>query len=615
MLDDFAKLSYILGNRKKKLFFILILFLIVSLVDAFAISLLSPFVVFATNPEALKENPVVATFLERWHVTNDATFILIFGSIVASIFLLQLLAYIYCQRMMLDFVYNERRAAIDALMEVYIYAPYVFHLKKNSASIINHILSETRNYGELIGGLMWGFTNGILVLILLGLLTATDYSFLFLISLAFLPTVLIYVLFLGNRMKIWGQEIAVSSAALVREINHAMGGLKDTKVIGSEAYFLNKIDTYASREARYTSLYSIAQVVPATIIKTSLIILVVGIVCIFSFQDHSRLLSFSGTVTVFAVAALRLIPATNLIIHAYGQLKSCGFSVNIIYQDLQEVRNFHRQLQADKGIYSLSAPNQSHPQQPQLEFNHSLSLNHIYFRYPTADVDAIKDVSLTIRKGEAIAFIGRSGSGKTTLVDIILGLLFVDGGSIDVDGQSVYGHLRSWQNLLGYIPQSIFLTDETLEQNIAFGVPAGQIDAVRLERILRQAQLEDLVASLPQGVKTEVGERGVRLSGGQRQRVGIARALYHEREILVLDEATSALDNETEKLVNEAIQSLSGNKTMIIIAHRLSTVQHCHRLYLLEQGQVIATGPFAEIVDLYQSLNAQAEISAPHSRM
>ena len=192
--------------------------------------------------------------------------------------------------------------------------------------------------------------------------------------------------------------------------------------------------------------------------------------------------------------------------------------------------------------------------------------------------------------------IGKSGSGKTTLVDIILGLLDPKAGDILVDGKSIYNNLRSWQDMVGYIPQSIFLIDDTVERNIAFGVPDRLIDTERMYQAIKAAQLEELIAQLPEGIKTQVGERGVRLSGGQRQRIGIARALYHERKILVLDEATSALDNETERLVSDAIKSLAGTKTLIIIAHRLTTVEHCDRVYLLEKGRVVESGSYREVV-------------------
>ncbi|MFM7191860.1 MAG: ABC transporter ATP-binding protein, partial [Microcystaceae cyanobacterium] len=242
------------------------------------------------------------------------------------------------------------------------------------------------------------------------------------------------------------------------------------------------------------------------------------------------------------------------------------------------------------------------PDSHALAFNRELTIENLSFAYPQVEELALKEIRFKINRGESIGFIGKSGSGKTTLVDVILGLLKPQSGNILVDGISIYEDLRGWQNLIGYIPQSIFLTDETIEENIGFGIPQGQIDQAHLAQVIKTAQLEDLIAQSPQGLKTPVGERGVRLSGGQRQRIGIARALYHEREILVLDEATSALDNETEQLVSDAIKALSGQKTLLIIAHRLTTLEHCDRLYVLEKGRIVRAGSYSEIV-----LNAPPE--------
>ena len=218
------------------------------------------------------------------------------------------------------------------------------------------------------------------------------------------------------------------------------------------------------------------------------------------------------------------------------------------------------------------------------------------YRYPKAKEWALQNIDLTIDKGQSIGIIGKSGAGKTTIVDIILGLLQIEQGDIKVDGISVKNNLRAWQNLVGYIPQSIFLIDDTLERNIAFGIADDSIDRNKLDKAIQAAQLTEVVEKLPHGVNTVIGERGVLLSGGQRQRVGIARALYHEREVLVLDEATAALDNETEELITKAIESLSSNKTIIVIAHRLTTLKNCDRIYVLDKGRIVDSGSYQEVV-------------------
>jgi ATP-binding cassette, subfamily B, bacterial PglK len=284
------------------------------------------------------------------------------------------------------------------------------------------------------------------------------------------------------------------------------------------------------------------------------------------------------------------MPAVGNLISSANGIRYNTHSLNVLYSDLKELEKTKveesRQLDTinkKSTTFSLGKLNQ-------------ILLDRISYQYPNSQKNALEEVSLEIKQGESIGIIGKSGSGKTTLVDVILGLLTPQGGDIKADGVSVYNNLRSWQNMLGYVPQSIFLIDDTLERNIAFGVVDHEIDRDRLDRAIHASQLAEFVNELPLGLQTVVGERGVLLSGGQRQRIGIARALYYEREVLVFDEATAALDNDTESLVTEAIQSLSGQKTMIIIAHRLSTIERCDRIYMMQAGRIVKSGSYQEVV-------------------
>jgi len=274
-----------------------------------------------------------------------------------------------------------------------------------------------------------------------------------------------------------------------------------------------------------------------------------------------------------------LLPSANRLTQAYYNLQFSQSSVQMIHNDL-----------------SLPVPPLSAASANALPFRESLTLHNVVFRFPNAHAAALDGVTLTIPYGKSVGILGGSGAGKSTAVDILLGLLEPSSGKVMVDGVDIRTDLRGWQNLVGYVPQSIYLCDDSLRENIAFGVPPERIDEEALKRAIKGAMLEEFVAALPNGAATVVGERGVRLSGGQRQRIGIARALYHDPRVLVLDEATSALDSGTESEVMAAVNALQGAKTIVIVAHRLSTLEHCDMLYRLEHGRLVQSGSFAEVV-------------------
>jgi len=290
------------------------------------------------------------------------------------------------------------------------------------------------------------------------------------------------------------------------------------------------------------------------------------------------MISIVPTLGLFAVAAFRLMPSVNRILGALQLLRYAHIVIDTLHEEFK--------LDApEPGAGATKTATSTTP-----AFQKEISLSDIGYSYPAAATEALNNLSIVIHKEESVGFIGPSGSGKSTLVDVILGLLPPVAGKVMVDGQDIQKNLRAWQDQIGYVPQTIYLTDDTLRRNVAFGLPDGQIDDAAVRRAIKDAQLEEFVASLKDGIESRVGERGIRLSGGQRQRIGIARALYHDPSVLVLDEATSALDTATESDVMRAVTALQGSKTILIVAHRLSTVEHCDRLYRLEHGKVVSEG-------------------------
>lgn len=598
MVDYLSKVLYVLTGSRKSLIFLLLIFIFTSILEAFGIGLVGPFISLASKPESIQSITVLDWAYRKSGLETPQQFIPVVGFIIIAIFCIQALLYFLSQTYIYRYTHKQKSILISRLLKAYLKAPYTFHLNQNTASIIRNIITETNMFtnGCLLALLIF-VTNGIVIGVLTGLMAYSNSLLLVMVLVILVPTFLLFSK-LGYKFKRWGRIQSQTQKEMISTINHGLGGLKETRVIGCESYFENQIDQQAQKYARAATLSQASNILPNIFIKTSLIVFVVLFVSLFHMFFTESGQDLTAVMGVFAVASVRLIPASSQFIQSMAKMRTSSYALNMLYLDLKEIekQKIHNPLE---GILDSRVNGSAHGKNKgnqTLSFANQIELINVTYRYPESSELSLDQISFEIKKGESIALIGKSGAGKTTLVDVILGLLDLESGDIKVDGVSIYENLRSWQNLVGYIPQSIFLTDDTIERNIAFGVPDDQIDQGRLYKAIAAAQLEELVEQLPDGIKTGVGERGVRLSGGQRQRIGIARAIYHEREILVLDEATAALDNETESRVTAAINALAGTKTLIVIAHRLSTVENCDRVYMLDQGRVVKSGSYQEVV-------------------
>ncbi|XWK88872.1 MAG: ABC transporter ATP-binding protein [Phormidium sp.] len=554
----------------------------------------------ATNPTLIYKNVFLANTYRALGLKSTSQFIGLLGLTIVVIFYLKSFFYYQIQRYVFKFCFTQQVKLRLRLLHTYLFLPYTFHLKTNSANLIQNIINESQNFSYSVAIPLLGSISNLFVLVVLVLLLMkTDFAATVTVIGILLGTYLPFHLF-RHKIVRWGKEGVEANTEMLRIVNHAIGGLKETRVIGCEEFFEDQLRGQVNRFARVATLFHVFQILPKITIEALLITFVVGLVSVsLLFEQRSQnLVSVLG---IFAIASIRLLPSASQLMSNMGVLRNFKPTLDRLYMDLKEIEkpesvNYLKISQGFIPSKGVKFDRQKAIKPMAMAFTDKIVIDKINYSYPEASTKSLTDISLTLKKGESIALIGKSGAGKTTLVDVFLGLLIPQLGDIQVDGVSVYSSLRSWQNLIGYIPQTIFLTDDTIERNIAFGVPDAQIDIERLDQAIRSAQLGDLIAQLPEGTQTMVGEHGVRLSGGQRQRIGIARALYHEREILVLDEATSALDNETENLISKAIQDLSGTKTMIIIAHRLTTVEHCDRIYEMQKGQIIKCGSYQEVV-------------------
>ncbi|WP_310489434.1 ABC transporter ATP-binding protein [Chamaesiphon sp. VAR_69_metabat_338] len=570
----------------------LLLFIFVSFLEVIGTGLVGPFIALATNPETIAQNSLLNSIYQGLNMGSQTQFLIVIGCSIVAIFFLKAFLSFNSQKIIFEFGFRQRGEIASRLMRGYLGAPYTFHLGRNSASLIQNIINETDHFSNgVMMPLLTSISNGIVTLALVSLLVKTNAMAMVIIGGI---VVISYGLLQSSKHRIakWGKDCSDALTEMIQSINHGMGGFKETKIIGCESYFEDKLGAQIERYSVGASLALSLGNLPRYAIEAFLIAFLIGFTFFYISINQGNAQGLSSVLGIFALASIRLLPAVGNLLSAINGIRYHACSVDKIYLDLKELEavNTHPEPQ------SIAAISGEHPSKLVFPFRDRIILDNISYSYPHAEITSLDRVSLVIEKGESIGLIGKSGAGKTTLVDTILGLLTPQSGDITIDGTSIYTNLRAWQNSIGYVPQSIFLIDDTLEKNIAFGVSDRDIDPHRLEKAIAAAQLEELVEQLPNGLHTMLGERGVLLSGGQRQRVGIARALYHERDILVFDEATAALDTETESSVTESIKALSGIKTIIIIAHRFSTLVHCDRIYQLERGSLVKSGSYNEVI-------------------
>lgn len=550
---------------------LLVLMFFCMLLETLGVSLIVPAVALLTEGDIAANYPATKPLLMS--LGNPTQQQLVVGGMLSLVFIYLvkgvLLAVLAWQQN--RFAFNLQVRLSQRLFSIYLRQPYTFHLQRNSAQLIRNVSSEVNmltTYGVLPALIL--FSEMLIMLGLCCLLLLVE-PLGAVISVSVLGVAAWgFHRYTRRHISRWGDARHLHDGLRMQHLMQGLGGVKDVKLLGREAEFLQKYELHNVQGARVAQRQATLQLLPRLWLE---VLAVCGLaILVISMLAQGRALDVVlPTLGMFAAAAFRLMPSVNRILSSIQALRYGLSSIETAYSEIK-----------------LAAPDVPNEEAGPL-FTKTLELNHISYSYESAAKPAVNNICLKINRGESIGFIGTSGAGKSTLVDIILGLIKPSSGSVEVDGKDIQQGLRSWQNQIGYVPQAIFLTDDTLRRNVAFGVADENIDEQAVVDAIKDAQLEQFIGSLPEGLATMVGERGVRLSGGQRQRIGIARALYHKPSVLVLDEATSALDTPTEFEVMRAVRALK-DKTVLIVAHRLSTVEHCDRLYRLESGEVIAAG-------------------------
>ncbi len=542
--------------------------------EMLSIGLVLPFLAALTGDAGGYQLELINKLKHTFIFINDSSllisllFILLGGFVIKNTFL-TILSWIQSK-----FIFDTQSDLATELLESYLAQPYTFHLQKNTAELINNLQVELNLF------IVYMLSPSLLLLaefLVVGGLVSLLFVFepigTLLVASFFLVFGFLFQLLTKNRVGRWGKKRQYEESLRMKHAKQALSAVKEIKLYRKEDFFISRYAVHTKNSLtmnqRSSFIHSLTRLWLEIIALSGIVLLY--LIMMFQGKENEAILP---TVGLFAAVAFRLLPSLNRIMGALNQLRFGATVVDLIYHEFSKFRSNENQL-FNKKISE------------KWRFSEQVELKNIYFTYPNNTKHSLSNINVSIRRGQMVGFIGESGSGKSTLINLFLGLLQADSGKLSVDGVDINLTLEQWQKNIGYVPQNIYLTDDKLKNNIAFGVKESEIDSKALTRAIQSAQLDKLVRELPDGLDTIVGEHGDRLSGGQRQRIGIARALYNDPDILVFDEATSALDYETEKDVIEAINVLHRNKTIVVIAHRESAVEKCDVIYRLASGHII----------------------------
>ncbi len=570
------KFRYIFSRADKfKLVGLVVLMIIGSVLELLAVAVFNPFIEVMMQTSSIADDSFLQFFFQHTNIDSVEGYLIALSFIIAVIYVVKNVYLTFEQNAILSFSYRTRMNLATRLLTTYMNEPYTFHLSKNIAEMQRCLQTDTSQFMALINSCLQLAVEFVTCLALGVYLFHTSHSITVLIGLLLGLCVFIFFIISKKVSSKLGRQNEFYNAKLFQWINQSLGGIKEVKILQREKYFIDSYRTNYKKVIWGARVNELLAAVPKYIVETVAIVGLVLAIIVKLLFGHGALETFVPQMAVFAVAAFRLLPSVGKINAYVNNVMYTKASLDMIYQDLCEIEK-NKPIEVE---WEGKTEN--------WKFMKGVFAEHITYHYPDSDTEVLHDITLEIPKGKTVALIGPSGAGKTTLADIILGLLPPVSGVVRMDDKNIYENLRSWRQKLGYIPQSIYLSDDTIRNNVAFGIYEDQIDDDAIWKALEKAQLKDFVQGLEKGLDTYVGDRGVRLSGGQRQRIGIARALYHDPEILVLDEATSALDSSTEQAVMESIESLQGLKTMVIIAHRLTTIKNADLIYEVVEGKVI----------------------------
>lgn len=574
-LSILKKLNAILDKgQKAKIGGLLFLTLIGSILETLSVAMVLPFIEAILDEESFIKNKYVIMAMDLLSLSNirSLVYILLIGLIFMYIFKNVFLVFLtYLQS---RFVNNNRSRCTTNLLSQFLHRPYEYYLYAESSVIIRTIYGDMDNVFNLLFQCMSLVVELVVSVGLIIFLMVTDVKMMLVVVALLGMATLVIMKVIKPKLGEAGDKARDAQAGMYKWILQPASGIKDVKVLRKEGYCTEMYRDSVTRYSNYQVTNNVLTNMPRMLIETVTMVGVLSYVGV-SMAMGVDMSTLASLMSAFALAAMRLLPSVNRVNTYIANIAYFEPALNYIYDNVDSADIRDREYNAEKN-----------PEAGEIEIAKEIKLSNITFAYPNTDKNIFDGADMVIPVGKSVGVVGPSGSGKTTIIDILLGLLKVQGGTVESDGKNIMDNYSSWLSHVGYIPQSIYMLDASIKENIAFGVPADELDEDRVWQVLEQAQMKEFVSSLPDGINSQIGERGVRISGGQRQRLGIARALYHDPELLIFDEATSALDNDTETAIMEAIDALHGSKTLVIIAHRLRTIENCDLIYEVRDGKI-----------------------------
>lgn len=578
-MDIFKKLNYILDKKQKiNIVVLAVMIFIGGILETLSISAMLPVVWVIIDAESVQQNKYCQWIMELLHIQNMQGFIIMLLIALMIMYILKNAYLLLLTSEQNRFISVNRNRLISQVLREFLNRPYEFYLDADIPTVFRLTDSDIPNVFGILMAIISLASEVVVFVLICGVLIVTDWKLV--LVLIFISGIVTLVLFkvLKPKLNSLGMTNQAIQSRIAKWRIQAIYGIKDVKVLHRESFFADNYESNGKIGAKLNQKYAIINALPRILIETIFMVSILGylVVCVALGDDMTQMLP---TLTAFGLAAVRLLPCVNRINTYLTDISYFRPCLDYVYE------NMNINEISKKTNQTLLPVNETKT----MQLRNRIELKDIVYAYPNTDTLIFDHADMEIPYGKSIGIMGPSGAGKSTIVDILLGLLKVHEGQILCDGDNVFENYPAWLAQIGYIPQSIYLVDEPIRNNIAFGIADDEIDDNRIWQVLEEAQLKEFIQTLPEGLDTTIGDRGVRLSGGQRQRLGIARALYHNPEILVFDEATSALDNETEAAVMEAINSFHGKKTMVIIAHRLNTIEKCDMIYKVEGGKITQT--------------------------